>query len=132
MKLKQINSEQDVITYIEGCYNDHITGEDTQNEFLGYIIELIIHLINLDRAKRDKEKPIKKVVENGYQEMVKDGTLDKINKSMKTFEDNKSEIYQQIIDTANELFVQGLFTEACNYLDRFRMVPDEEILKRYA
>jgi len=131
MKLEQIKSEQDVETYIEGCLNDAMHGIAGKGETIGNMKNLIIHLINLDRSKRDKEKPIKEIIKSGFDEMEESGELDRISEKLAIFEKNKTAIYQMIVGNANHRIIFGQADEMVEYMDQFDLVPTDEIIDKY-
>lgn len=45
MKAEDINSYDDIYIYLEGCLNDFKSGISTNEETIGYIIDLVTHII---------------------------------------------------------------------------------------
>ena len=56
LKLSDIKSEKIVLQYVEGILNDMEAGLSTKEETEGLIIDLIVHVVKLDRKNlRQKE-----------------------------------------------------------------------------
>jgi len=64
MKLEDIQSEEMVAQYIEGCINDLDAGISTKVETSNLIMGLVIHMIKLDR--RNKWRSVDKMPCDSY------------------------------------------------------------------
>ena len=131
MELKNIKTEDDFINYIEGCLNDMEYGVSSKNETVGHMVSLFLHMINKDREKRDREKPIKKIIDSAFDEMRQSGEMEKINEDLQLFYKYKRNIYIEIASKAYFYVTQKKYDELDNYLDSFGIIPTEKELESY-
>lgn len=46
MKLEDIKSDEDILNYIEGCFNDFEAGVSTKAESMNLVLDLLLHCVN--------------------------------------------------------------------------------------
>ena len=126
MKPEQINSLEDLKIYIEGIINDYTEhGVSGKEETIFYIAQLCNHLVGR------KKNVIGDIVKKSMDKMEEDGTFERINRDGELFEEKKMQIYKDITAEAHFMMENGYDYELEKFLDRFGVIPDEELLKKY-
>lgn len=127
MKLEQINSEQDVVAYIEICLNNFQYSLQNKTQTKGRIAELIIHLINIDRKNREA----KGTIETVFEKMKADGDLDKIDEELKILKAHKLPILKECIQKAHHKLIFEKYDEFVEYCNQLGIYPTEDEIKKY-